>query len=485
MTQTISGYDANALYLWALMQEMPTGYYAVRRASNNFRRETRMYYSKVCAEWLDYLSVLNKITIDHYLNTGYEKRIGPRRLPVDGWCAEISTVFDSKGCRWHRHEASGCCSSSTKSRGNDKVDPKKFQAPEVLLKATVDKETYLRECGLQVIAIWECEWSDLKKEDARVREFILKREAKRPKAKLYTTNVKQITEAVQSGDFFGFIQCDIHVPLHLKAVFEEMTPIFKNATIKFEDIGPFMQNYMERNNISKNPRRSLIGSYKGDGILLASPLLSWYLNHGLVVTDIQLIIEYEPAACFRNFGDQVSTARRQGDFNPDHAILAETFKLQGNSSYGKTLENKKRHRDLKYCDESKADELINSPLFSSISHLNENVFEIESFKKKISLDLPIQIGLWVYNMAKLKMLQFAYDLLKNYINPADYEYCEMDTDSAYLALNGVEDRKKTMEPPTMLSGQNEIRSKNPWSIQIGIQRGGNNFIMQQDILLLW
>jgi hypothetical protein len=224
----------------------------------------------------------------------------------------------------------------------------------------------------------------------------------------------------------------------LRAVFEEMTPIFKNATIKFEDIGPFMQNYMERNNISKNPRRSLIGSYKGDGILLASPLLSWYLNHGLVVTDIQLIIEYEPAACFRNFGDQVSTARRQGDFNPDHAILAETFKLQGNSSYGKTLENKKRHRDLKYCDETKADELINSPLFSSISHLNENVFEIESFKKKIPLDLPIQIGLWVYNMAKLKMLQFAYDLLKNYINPADYEYCEMDTDSAYLALSGVE-----------------------------------------------
>ncbi|ELU17621.1 hypothetical protein CAPTEDRAFT_207935 [Capitella teleta] len=83
MTQTISGYDANALYLWALMQEIPTGYYAVRRASNNFRRETLMYYSTVCAEWLDCLSVLNKITIDHYLNTDYEKRIGPRRLPVD------------------------------------------------------------------------------------------------------------------------------------------------------------------------------------------------------------------------------------------------------------------------------------------------------------------------------------------------------------------------------------------------------------------
>ncbi|ELU08175.1 hypothetical protein CAPTEDRAFT_194071, partial [Capitella teleta] len=29
-----------------------------------------------------------------------------------------------------------------------------------------NRRTYLRECRLQVIAIWECEWRDLKKEDA-------------------------------------------------------------------------------------------------------------------------------------------------------------------------------------------------------------------------------------------------------------------------------------------------------------------------------
>ena len=34
------GYDANALYLWALMQEMPTGWYVRRRAEKQFRPQT-------------------------------------------------------------------------------------------------------------------------------------------------------------------------------------------------------------------------------------------------------------------------------------------------------------------------------------------------------------------------------------------------------------------------------------------------------------
>ena len=148
-----------------------------------------------------------------------------------------------------------------------------------------------------------------------------------------------------------------------------------------------------------------------------------------------LVIEYEPSACFRKFGDEVSHARRRGDNDPDHAILAETFKLLGNSCYGKTLENKKKHRDVKYSDEAKTDLLMNSPFFSSMSAINEELYEVQSFKKKVSLDLPIQIGLMVYNMAKLKMLEFVYDVLKKFVDVKSYSLCEMDTDSMYMGLS--------------------------------------------------
>jgi len=185
----------------------------------------------------------------------------------------------------------------------------------------------------------------------------------------------------------------------------------------------------------------LIGSYSGQGILLASPLIKWYLDHGLVVTDIDLIIEYEPISCFRNFGEQVSTARRQGDVHPDFSILAETFKLLGNSAYGRCLTQKKRHRNVNYCNGEKADRLINSQYFSSISELTADLFEVQNFKDKVVLDLPIQIGLWVYSNAKLRMLEFYYDFLMKYVDESDFELTEMDTDSLYgaFAANDFDD----------------------------------------------
>ena len=55
------------------------------------------------------------------------------------------------------------------------------------------------------------------------------------------------------------------------------------------------------------------------------------------------------SSCFKSFGDAVSDARRAGD--PSKAIIAGTMKLKGNSSYGKTITNKERHRQAKYCDD--------------------------------------------------------------------------------------------------------------------------------------
>ena len=57
-----------------------------------------------------------------------------------------------------------------------------------------------------------------------------------------------------------------------------------------------------------------------------------------------------------------------------------------------------------------------------------------STKKKVRLDLPIQIGVAVYSLAKLRMLEFYYDCLDKYIKREDFEMVEMDTDSAYMAL---------------------------------------------------
>ena len=156
----------------------------------------------------------------------------------------------------------------------------------------------------------------------------------------------QIIQYIQDGHLFGFVECDIEVPEHLKDYFSEMTPIFKNHDVSLDDVGEFMQNYAKERSIKDVPRRLLIGSYFGKKIGLSTPLLKWYLEHGLVVTCIYTVIEYIPNAAFNSFMTQVAQARLDGDRDKDKALIAETIKLIGNSSYGKLITNKEKHHDI-------------------------------------------------------------------------------------------------------------------------------------------
>ncbi|EGF76384.1 hypothetical protein BATDEDRAFT_28599 [Batrachochytrium dendrobatidis JAM81] len=58
-------------------------------------------------------------------------------------------------------------------------------------------------------------------------------------------------------------------------------------------------------------------------------------------------------------------------------------------------------------------------------------FKKMSFKQS----LPIHIRFQVYQLAKLRVLQFYYDSIDYSIDKSDYQYCMMDTDSAYIAIS--------------------------------------------------
>lgn len=107
----------------------------------------------------------------------------------------------------------------------------------------------------------------------------------------------------------------------------------------------------------------------------------------------------------------------------------------GNSAYGKTVTNKFKHRDIKYCTDDEASNLINESRFRTLNPIDDNLYEVELNKKSIKLDLPHHIGFFVYQYAKLRMLQFHYDFLDVFVDRANYQICESDTDSEYLALS--------------------------------------------------
>lgn len=206
----------------------------------------------------------------------------------------------------------------------------------------------------------------------------------------------------------------------------------------------------------QDPRRLLVGGLRAKQILLATPLLKWYLDHGLEVTKVYQVVEYTPCRVFKGFADMVTKARREGDEHPNKAIIADTMKLLGNSAYGSQILDKEKHMDVKYVvGERKARMKVNEPQFRKLSELEKDTYEIESAKKRINLDLPIHLGYFILQHAKLRMLQFYYDCLCVYLNREDFEFIETDTDSAYFAVSaesleslvvGTNREKKFLDP---------------------------------------
>ena len=121
-----------------------------------------------------------------------------------------------------------------------------------------------------MVEMWECEWREMKKTNRELQRFIAT-EVKRKLDQVKTMSAERILSEARNERLFGCVEVDIRVPDHLKDKFSEMCPIFKNTNISRDDIGEFMKSYAEENNIMPQPRRSLIGSMKGEKILLARP----------------------------------------------------------------------------------------------------------------------------------------------------------------------------------------------------------------------
>ena len=237
-------------------------------------------------------------------------------------------------------------------------------------------------------------------------------------------------------EWFGFAEVDIEVPEELWPEFEEFPPLFINCGVPDSAVPQHMHDYLQQSGRKRFPeQKKLLGVMSAKKILLYAPLLAWYLNRGLKLTAVYRTIDYEPREIFSWFVNEVANNRRKGDADKDKALLAEVFKLLGNSAYGKFIEAVERHTNTIYtCDEEEVDKSLRSARFKTLEEIGP-AYKVELRKIKINIDRPFQVGIVVYQLAKLRMLQFYYEFLDFYLDRRDFELIQMDTDSMYFALS--------------------------------------------------
>ena len=212
-------------------------------------------------------------------------------------------------------------------------------------------------------------------------------------------------QLISSGEWFGFAEVDIEVPRELWPEFEEFPPLFVNRSVPDNLVPQHMHDYLKHSGRKRFPEQpKLLGVLSAKKILLYAPLLHWYLTNGLKLTAVYRTVGYESRKIFEWFVTEVADNRRKGDADKDKALLAEVFKLLGNSAYGKFIEAVERQNKTLYtCDEDEVDKHLRSAWFKDLEEIGA-AYKIELRKDKLTIDRPFQVGIVVYQLAKLRML---------------------------------------------------------------------------------
>ena len=101
------------------------------------------------------------------------------------------------------------------------------------------------------------------------------------------------------------------------------------------------------------------------------------LNHGLILKKLHRVIQFNQEAWLKPYIDMNTELRKQAknDFQKD------LLKLMNNSVFGKTMENVRKHRDIKLVTTDKRrNQLVLELNYHTIKWFSENLFPIEMKK---------------------------------------------------------------------------------------------------------
>ena len=103
------------------------------------------------------------------------------------------------------------------------------------------------------------------------------------------------------------------------------------------------------------------------------------------------------------------------------------FKLMNNSVFGMTMENVRKHRDIKLVTSDKRrNQLVSEPNYHTTKYFSENLLSIEMKKIKVKMNKPVCLS--ILEISKTLMYEFWYGYVKpKYQDNA--KLCYMDTDS--------------------------------------------------------
>ena len=159
-------------------------------------------------------------------------------------------------------------------------------------------------------------------------------------------------------------------------------------------------------------------------------ILKQALDNGLKFKKVHRVIEFNQEAWLKKCVDINTELRKKAsnDFEKDF------LKLMNNAVFGKTMENVRKHRDIKLIKtDCKRNKPVSEPIYHTMKLIQENISIIEMKKVKVKMNKPIYLGLSIVEISKTTMYKFWYDYMKRKYGDM-VKLCYIDTDSFIMNI---------------------------------------------------
>ena len=220
-------------------------------------------------------------------------------------------------------------------------------------------------------------------------------------------NPNEISELATRTDKGYLLEVDVSYPCELQNPHNDL---------------PFMCERMEINGVEK-----LVPNLRDKkSYVIHIQALNQALQHGLRLDRIHQAIEFNQSPWLKTYIDFNTQLRMAAtnDFEKDF------FKLMNNSVFRKTMENIRKHRNIKLVTtEEEYLRTVMKPNFKSGVLFGKNLMGCEMGKIKVVMNKPVYLGQAILDLSKIVMYEFHYDYLVPKYGLEKLKLCYMDTDS--------------------------------------------------------
>ena len=273
--------------------------------------------------------------------------------------------------------------------------------------------------------------------------------------------LEKLIELLKSGEMVGMLCAALEIPAEKQAFFDQFPPLFKKAKLTLDDLDPQTADFCRANKVFSKSKVEIIQCFSAPSMVLTTPLLRWLLGWGVKVNDILWVVEYQKSDALAEFVDRVGEMRREAAESGKESakLFSNCKKILINSVYGSVLRNDEKNTLTSFVTQE-------SEIFSRASRMTsledigqiyeeecrKNLYLVQEKKKKGCFSLPSQIGIDILSTSKLRLFEFAFDLLGCF-DPRSYSLILSDTDS--ITWTRAENTWEEMETKWLLPGMRE------------------------------